>query len=222
MKCTESFYSKQVYEELSLRQKEDKSKNEAAIAQMLKRAQESIVEPLDLSFNTSGEEWMDPDEEDDFLEDLCQKLENGETIDLSTLPKSIQKSFFRDVANGKCDQTVTPWRPWWTTPEKNHKETIQRIIKPLVVEEENHSSCSFPCLLVYLKNHLYKDVKLPVSISSCIPYNVTEILYVYCLCMRLYNGDVDCSKEDIVSDACSLSLVLSKNAVYSSMSEVYL
>ena len=34
---------------MSLRQKEDKDKDKVKIAQMLKRAQEKIVEPLDLS-----------------------------------------------------------------------------------------------------------------------------------------------------------------------------
>ena len=98
MDCTESFYSKLVLDEMSLRQKEDQDKDKIKIAQMLKRAQEKIVEPLDLSttedldsINEYANEIVDSDDEDDFWNSIQEIIDKGENLDISLFPKSIKK-----------------------------------------------------------------------------------------------------------------------------------
>ena len=89
---------------MSLRQKEDQDKDKIKIAQMLKRAQEKIVEPLDLSttedldsVNEYANEIVDSDDEDDFWNSIQEMIDKGENLDISVFPKSIQKEFFEYV-----------------------------------------------------------------------------------------------------------------------------
>ena len=89
---------------MSLRQKEDQDKDKIKIAQMLKRAQEKIVEPLDLSttedldsVNEYANEIVDSDDEDDFWNSIQEMIDKGENLDISLFPKSIQKEFFEYV-----------------------------------------------------------------------------------------------------------------------------
>lgn len=191
---------------------------------MLKRAQENIIEPLDIAYNCEGEnieeDWIDSDEEDSLLEALSEKLEKGEEVDLHSLPKSFQQAFLRDLANGEFKHTITTWTPWWLMPEDLHNQQIQQFLKPLIEDADRPPKCSIPCLRLYLKDQSYKDVPLPVTVSPTLPYNLLEVVYLYCLCMRLYNGDVDFAQEEIILSISQYSMVLSKGSVFSSANEV--
>lgn len=190
-------------------------KNETKIAEILKRAQESIIEPLDVAYDCEGEE------EDVFLEELSQKLQQGEMVELASLPKSLQQAFLRDLANGDLKHEIAVWTPWWLMPERMHNQQVQHALKPLVEDPDQPTQpLTFPCIRYYLNNKSYKDIQLPVTVSPTIPYNMTEVIYLYCLTMRLFNGDVEFSKEEIVSSLCQFSSVLSKGGVFNSMNEV--
>ena len=100
---------------MSLRQQEDKEKNQAAIAAMLKRANEEIVEPLDLY-----------GEEIEGLEEVAERIEKGEDVSLDSLPPSLREAFLRDVANGELKRLVPVWKPWWLMTESRHNAAIQK------------------------------------------------------------------------------------------------
>ena len=230
MDCTESFYSKLVLDEMSLRQKEDQDKDKIKIAQMLKRAQEKIVEPLDLSttedldsVNEYANEIVDSDDEDDFWNSIQEIIDKGENLDISVFPKSIQKEFFEYVKGEEWKKEITVWSPWWLMPEKEHKQIIENCIRPLIIEESSQPTFpSIPCILWFIHQHQYQDITLPVTLSNTLPYNLLEIVYYYCLCMRVFNGDLEDAGKDILLSIYQLSSVLVRNNTFSSIHEVFL
>ena len=202
---------------MSLRQQEDKEKNQAAIAAMLKRANEEIVEPLDLY----GEEM-------EGLEEVAERLEKGEDVSLDSLPPSLREAFLRDVANGEMKRMVPVWNPWWLMTESRHNAAIQSEMKPLVEEirtdsseeEDSDEEEDIPCVRKFLADKSYSDVPLPAVVSSSVSYNAVEVVFFYCLLSRAYNGEYDECRAEIVEGIVAMSSVLGRAAVYSSMAEV--
>lgn len=206
---------------MSLRQQEDKEKNQAAIAAMLKRANEEIVEPLDLY-----------GEEIEGLEEVAERLEKGEDVSLDSLPPSLREAFLRDVANGEMKRLVPVWKPWWLMTESRHNAVIQSEMKPLIEEihmdssEEGEEGDSdeeeedIPCVRKFLADKSYSDVPLPAVVSSSVPYNAVEVVFFYCLLSRAYNGEYDECRAEIVEGIVAMSGVLGRAAVFSSMAEV--
>ena len=202
---------------MSLRQQEDKEKNQAAIAAMLKRANEEIVEPLDLY----GEEM-------EGLEEVAERLERGEDVSLDSLPPSLREAFLRDVAKGEMKRMVPVWNPWWLMTESRHNAAIQNELKPLVEEirtdssdeEDSDEEEDIPCVRKFLTDKSYSDVPLPAVVSSSVSYNAVEVVFFYCLLSRAYNGEYDECRAEIVEGIVAMSSVLGRAAVYSSMAEV--
>ena len=188
---------------------------------MLKRAKEEIVEPLDLY----GEEM-------EGLEEVAERLEKGEDVSLDSLPPSLREAFLRDVANGEMKRLVPVWKPWWLMTESRHNAAIQNELKPLVEEIHTDSSDDsdeseeeeedIPCVRKFLANKSYSDVPLPAVVSSSVSYNAVEVVFFYCLLSRAYNGEYDECRAEIVEGIVSMSSVLERAAVYSSMAENWL
>ena len=151
---------------MSLRQKEDQDKDKIKIAQMLKRAQEKIVEPLDLSttadldsVNEYANEIVDSDDEDDFWNSIQEMIDKGENLDISVFPKSIQKEFFEYVKGEEWKKEITVWSPWWLMSEKEHKQIIENCIRPLIIEESSQPTFpSIPCILWFIHQHQYQHL----------------------------------------------------------------
>lgn len=191
-------------DEINLRQKEDKEKSQRTIAEVLNRVQEETTLPLDV-FGDNGEE--------EAMEELQRRIENGEDIQLEDLPKSLQEQFLRDMENGGGKGIVAAWSPWWLMPESVHDEQTQKKVVDI-------SESAIPCIRQFLKNREFEDVRLPVKCSPSLPYSCMEIAFFYCLFMRLYNGDTQEAEADITGAIFALSEVLSKSAVFASMEEM--
>ena len=204
---------------MSLRQQEDKEKNQAAIAEMLKRANEEIVEPLDLY-----------EEDIEGLEEVAERLEKGEDVPLDSLPPSLREAFLRDVANGEMKHLVPVWTPWWLMTEFRHNAAIQNELKPIIEEmdssdpshelEADEDSNIIPCVRKFLENKSYSDVTLPVTVSPSVSYNAVEVVFFYCLFSRAYNGEYDECRGEIVEGVVGMSSVLNHANVFQSMEEV--
>lgn len=204
---------------MSLRQQEDKEKNQAAIAEMLKRANEEIVEPLDLY-----------EEDIEGLEEVAERLEKGEDVPLDSLPPSLREAFLRDVANGEMNHLVPVWTPWWLMTESRHNPAIQNELKPIIEEmdssdpshelEADEDSNIIPCVRKFLENKSYSDVTLPVTVSPSVSYNAVEVVFFYCLFSRAYNGEYDECRGEIVEGVVGMSSVLNHASVFQSMEEV--
>jgi hypothetical protein len=91
--CTESFYQKQVTQELELECKDD------AIQEILKRVHEQQSEEQNIDQFSIDE-----------LERMQEALERGEQIEISP---EMQAAFERDVQSGQLNHVVKPWSPWW-------------------------------------------------------------------------------------------------------------
>lgn len=191
-------------DEINLRQKEDMEKSQRSMAEVLHRVQEETTLPLDV-YGDNGEE--------EAMEELQKRIENGEDIQLEDLPKSLQEQFLRDMENGGGKNIVATWNPWWLMPESVHDEQTQRKVVDV-------SYPAIPCIRRFLKNHEFEDVRLPVKCNPSLPYSCMEIVFFYCLFMRLYNGDTQEAETAIAADILGMSEVLSKSAVFASMEEV--
>mgnify|MGYP004658298515 FL=1 len=182
---------------------------------MLKRANEDIVEPLDLA-----------SEEMEGLEEVAERLEQGEEVSLDSIPKSLRDAFLRDVANGEMKSMVPVWTPWWFMPESVHNDMMDKELKPMVVEMDSESpeyeteSACFPCIRRFLAEKTYSNVTLPAVVSPTVPYNAVEVAFFYCLLSRVYNGEYADCRGEIVEGVLQLSSVLSHAACYESMAEV--
>lgn len=191
-------------DEISLRQKEDIDKSKREIAEMLKRTQEQTVLPMDMFDGVSDDS---EDEAEVVLEQLGERIADGKTVSVNDLPKSLRDEFLRDISNGNTKNLIESWKPWWLMPESIHNTAV------------SNSSTQIPCIRSYLTSGDFRDVNLPTQCNSCLPYHCVEILFFYCLSMRLYNGDLEESENEIAECILRLSCVLSQSVVIQSMDE---
>ena len=191
-------------DEISLRQKEDIDKSRLEIADMLKRTHEQTMMPIDLLDGGSDES---EDEAEVALEQLGERIAEGESVSINDLPKSLRDEFLRDISNGNAKNLIENWKPWWLMPESIHNTAVA------------NSSTHIPCIRSFLASGDFQDVSLPLQCNSCLPYHCVEIAFFYCLSMRLYNGDLEESENEIAECIWRLSSVLSQSVVISSMDE---
>lgn len=192
-------------DEINLRQKEDMEKSQREVAEMLKRTQEGTVLPINVVNGVLDSSESDEDEGEVTLEQLGERIADGESISMNDLPKSLRDEFLRDISNGNAKHLIESWKPWWLMPENMHNTVV------------SNSLSSVPCIRSYLFSGDFKDVTLPSHCNSCLPYHCIEILFFYCLSMRLYNGDLEESEVDISECILRLSQVLSQSAIIQSM-----
>lgn len=195
---------------MSLRQKEDKEKDAKRMTEILHRVGEEVVEPLMIDSVVN-------EEEEAQLEELGRQIEEGKDISVNALPPTYHDAFLRDVANGDITSIIPPWNPWWMMPEAEHNQLASPLVTDL--DSKSQNVASVPCIKRFLSSKSYQDVRLPVHVSPCVSYNALEVVYLYCFFMRFYNGDEE-SCEDVVASIARHSLVLSKNAIFSSADEV--
>lgn len=206
-------------DEINLRQKEDRDKNRAEMVTILKRLNEETSSPESLEVD------------DGVWDELQRKLEDGESIELEDLPKELQKQFLDDISTSNVSEYIKEWKPWWLMPENLHNATVGNLIQ--VVEEKEgktengkmglksasslSTSSTVPCIRTYLQTKQFQDAVLPTQVSTCLPYHCMQVVFYYCLQMRLYNGDVEDLENEIVEGILSMSSVLSKSVAIPSV-----
>ncbi|XP_066975699.1 zinc finger HIT domain-containing protein 2 isoform X2 [Macrobrachium rosenbergii] len=195
--CSENFYKEQVKAELegSHLPKESRKKME----EILKRVES------DGSVISDGNEVLDSDDDEDEV-DLAERMAGVDLSDSNTVWKLLsdeEREEFRELVNsGNFENLIPTFDPWW----EQEVPLVQEVRDQKNSTPEYHSNCP-PLTEVPKFSELTKTPP-----SSCIPFNILNVLTSYAWMVRLFNGDHEESSLDATEALLTLSTVLSTNA----------
>lgn len=127
----------------------------------------------------------EPEDVADLLEDLVEEMER---LDLSyeealqRLPQHMAREFHEMVRDGRIARFLPVWRPWWL-----QNASIEQSADSRSAEDED-APAALP------ERPRKCDITCPVHLaqrraSNNIVYSVVDVVYAYCLTLRLHNGD---------------------------------
>lgn len=154
---------------------------------------EDITETLMLDEDTDGD--VGDEREIEELESMLEVLETGdEGVDVDGLvegmSKELRKKFEEGLREGKCGEWLQAWKPWW--------------------EEEGGRSVGDD----------EADGSIVKKASVLLRWSVVEVVYGYCLVLRLYDGSWDSEGVKTFRDLRKVSEVLGGDRRYASGEEV--
>ncbi|KAK8791102.1 hypothetical protein WA158_005733 [Blastocystis sp. Blastoise] len=246
--CTENFYNSQVFEEMNLRQKEDKEMNIKKMNEILSHLNDLDTMPMSYESNENNHDMygslnpteneedqpyeLEEEEEEEIDEETIAHLidlAQSDKISIDDLPISLQKLFEKDIKNGVLNEEIPVWIPWWKESiDIHHKEVLRRnhkliqIINQDTDEDDKTESIDHLSYIPCIENASI-DIpmlpSLPSTISPCVLYNTLSILYSYCLTLWKYNGDYSHDIHGCFTCFWELAYPFSNNINYYSIEE---
>jgi HIT zinc finger len=215
--CTEEFYKSKVNAVLSLEQKEQDGQK------MLNRH----YQQQKLGGGTEGQE--DMLEEEELYELWCKLEELGEDATQAQLdkliPASLKRMFQQDLQQGAVQKLVLQsWYPWWRqqlVTVEEQEEGDNDTEEELVRSNSRRRSKTLDERLLELPP--FESLSGGRPPSHLLVFNLIEVLYAICEVLILYHGSDNAIANEAVEAASTLisaSAVLSKDARFSSLSEV--
>lgn len=190
---------------------------------------------VDILKRFHSEEEMDSMDEDGstestLSEETMQKILSGCEVNFDDLSVDEKKRFLRAVASGELSRMIEPWDPWWLKPSARtislSKQGTQ-LVQPLTRRDssappeddlESNQSSKIPP---------GPEAPLPPisKLSSTEPspllvVHLVDIIFSYCLTLRLYNGDWQSDAIGSAMMVLSVSSVLGKGGQPESVQEV--
>lgn len=125
-------------EEMSLRSKEDKDKEARKIKGMQDRAamSGSVLYGVSNESETNEEVIMEEDMmTTECLQELLDRLERGEDVDLDMYSSDIKKSFEAFTHNEEeVSKLIDIWNPWWLKSIHDHTSTVSSLLNKHKIE----------------------------------------------------------------------------------------
>lgn len=221
--CTEGFYKDQVMNVMAS-EKDPSPEDKENMAKMLKRVHEEQQEAQDLV-------------QDDVIMERFQELSMKDDIEIDMLTPDEKAMFLRHVAEGALTKFIEPWTPWWTQSEASYLQntSVARNTRIQVLDGDDEQASEvdptvyapkYPVGLLSDDEHRklppLNSILQTKKPSPCLGNHLISILHAYVRVMQRYNGDYrDCAVE-AAYDLLDFCPVLSRNAVYQSMSQVYM
>lgn len=189
-------------------------------------------------------EFQSQKKEDDIGDELEVLLEDMQLNEMSyeeilqRLPDSLRADFETRLRDGRLEELVQPWTPWWSSKSTAHTQqrkrtcskTDQEVTKNNDIDSdsddgeadenlENSSSSQLPSLPT--TNDLVISVSDARKIASPnIIYSLVDTIASYCLTMRHANGEWSSDTISAARDLWRTSAVLADNARHSSVEDV--
>lgn len=217
IKCTESFYQRQVCKVLD---SEDRLE-----APFISTLRSRVTQPSGI--NVPVEQSSDIDEETDaknmgesgsclvgISSERLEYLSSLPDIDSAHLTEDERKHFLRAAASGGLSSFIDTWIPWWRADCST--TTIEEVGDGHVVE----SDPPFQRLRARLKELPDFSTISASPASPLMPYLVTDILFSYCRVLRAFNGNWTVDPPSAASQLLSGSPVLHSDARHESMNDV--
>ncbi|KAL5760897.1 hypothetical protein ACOSP7_019402 [Xanthoceras sorbifolium] len=184
-RCTESFMQENVVDEMRQMQSDDETKRK--MLDILKRFH-------------SQEEVDSMDENESIIsEETIQKVLSGGQVNFEDLSADEKKLFQRAMASGELSKMIEPWDPWWLKPSARtislSKQGTQLV---QLVSKQEASVPSDEDLVSNESGEIPPGPETPLcpvsKLSSTEPspllaIHLVDIIYSYCLTLRVYNGD---------------------------------
>ncbi|KAH7570876.1 hypothetical protein JRO89_XS05G0211300 [Xanthoceras sorbifolium] len=190
-RCTESFMQENVVDEMRQMQSDDETKRK--MLDILKRfhSQEE-VDSMDENESIISEETIQK-----VLSDGVRL--NGGQVNFEDLSADEKKLFQRAMASGELSKMIEPWDPWWLKPSARtislSKQGTQLV---QLVSKQEASVPSDEDLVSNESGEIPPGPETPLcpvsKLSSTEPspllaIHLVDIIYSYCLTLRVYNGD---------------------------------
>lgn len=195
--CSEAFYKDCVLSELDSQDADPEARTK--MLEMLSRLHNSELE--------TDENELDSDDESDEL-DLADRLHGIDLDDADSVWNRLtakEKEEFEEILrNGDVTKILSSWEPWWCHRVK------KKVIQDLDSTEETDDSYKKCCPLV--DEDIQPLSKLSkVKPSTCVMWNLANVLSSYVITVRIYNGDHESYTQEAASVLISFCTNLSSN-----------
>eukprot|EP00884_Botryococcus_braunii_P001138 jgi/Botrbrau1/11024/Bobra.101_1s0022.1 len=189
--CTENFYKEQTEE--SLREMKATDEDKKRMVEILKRLHlQDSEQAQDLASGpgSSDEEAAGEPLSRATLERLRRKVESGEDFDVEhEMTPEERDRVLRDIERQQVPMSINSWQPWWDLPG-DPAPACGADGAPLVATLLAPSEGSGAAQRLPKLESLTKACPSPL-----LHWQLVDLLYAYCLVMRLYNGDVSVDPE---------------------------
>ncbi|KAH6769206.1 HIT-type Zinc finger family protein [Perilla frutescens var. frutescens] len=208
LRCTESFMRENVMEGLQQLQPGEESKSK--MLDILKRFHEE----------EETESFGEEESNSSMSEETIQKILSGGTISLNDLSVEERINFQRAIASGELSKLIEPWDPWWLRPSAKYialSSDGAQLVQPIMEEElgerdNDETSDELQEIPLGPESPLPPVSKLTASgPSPLLAIHLVDIIYSYCLTLRLYNGDWKADPLESATVVLSVSSVLDQS-----------
>lgn len=158
---------------------------------------------------------------------LLQKAAvNGGELNVSPLDLTSEElaAFHRAIATGELYAGIQPWDPWWFSEEASQivlSADGTLLIRPLNEESAKEVDNRFvpapPQEPIPPLSDLTKEKP-----SRLLPVHLLDLLYSYCLVLKLYNGDYSSEPTNALSILCAVSSAAGRLPIPDSVNEAML
>lgn len=146
------------------------------------------VETLEMLKNIDKEKHENSLDEEDL--EVLSKLNLEQDISLKDLPENLQKDFQKSLKDGRISTWMKIWVPWWTQ-------------SPKIIEVKDEKK-----LTNILKLTGGKEPNIALK------YSLIDLIYSYCYCERILNGESLSSLDESKNYILILSSTLAENRIY--------
>jgi len=203
IECAESFYQKCVLENLSVSGNDDESKEK--MMEVFKKLHED--DKLDCDNGNLGDDNDELDSDDETestnLEERLANIDLDDTAEVwQKLTPDERQEFEAFLRSGDVSKFVPKWEPWWL------QQCNSKILDVDMIQSHKEKC---PEVKEDIKEFSSITKKIP---STCVKYNLVNIIAAYAFTVRYFNGDHFDFLEEAVGCIVSLSLCLSDNKIF--------
>ncbi|KAK9806763.1 hypothetical protein WJX72_001783 [[Myrmecia] bisecta] len=201
-RCTEVFYSELVAEELQGDKVSDAQKQQMqAILERVQQQQEEDLADQDMfsDHNLQAASDASDDEQDgglskETLAKLLDREQAGEQAEVNEadLSEADLQAFRRALATGEVSRLVPAWEPWWMSQAAAELRLSSRGMPVVALEQgEQGRSADEARQIPPAPHDPLPSLKTltRAAPSPMLQPQLLELLFAYCLTLRLYNGD---------------------------------
>jgi len=217
IKCTESFYQRQVCKVL-----DSEDRLEAPFISTI-RSRVTPSSGIEVPVDQSNEADFESDVEIEIEKatslasmssERLEYLSSLPDIDSAHLTEDERKLFLRAAASGGLSSFVDVWNPWWRA------EGSACAIEELGDDHRTQPEPTLQCLRARLKDLPDFSTISTSPASPLMLYLITDILFNYCRVLRAFNGNWAVDALNAASQLVSGSRVLHSDARHESMNDV--